>query len=301
MTLAKLSLLSFAIASTAFAQDSRGQIQGRVTDPSGAIISGATVRAVNTATNIATPVATNQTGDFLIPFLLPGTYKVSVEATGFKQWIRDGVGVQVNDRVTLNAALTVGSAAEAVSVTADAPLVDASSASLGTVVDQRRVSELPLKDGNPIMLSSLSPGVMNLSTGGWSRPFDNASPSAIAISGNRTGTNEFTLDGAPNTTGMGGNVAYIPPAGVVEEFKIQTATFDAANGFASGAVVNVSLKAGTNQLHGQLYEFFQNPVLNANSFFNNLSGQPRANVRQHRLSQPVPGVRSYLRVFHLAI
>lgn len=128
------------------------------------------------------------------------------------------------------------------------------------------------------MLSALSPGVMNLSTGGWSHPFDNASPSAIAISGNRTGTNEFTLDGAPNTTGAGGNVAYIPPAGVVEEFKIQTATFDATNGFASGAVVNISLKAGTNQLHGQLYEFFQNTVLNANSFFNNLC--PAA-PRQH--------------------
>ena len=282
MRIAKLFLLSFTLALAALAQDSRGQIQGRVTDPSGAVISGAAVRAVNTATNQATPVATNQTGDFLVPFLLPGTYKVSVAAAGFKQWIRDGVGVQVNDRITLNATLTVGSAAESVSVTGDAPLVDASSASLGTVVDQRRVSELPLKDGNPIMLSSLSPGVMNLSTGGWSRPFDNASPSAIAISGNRTGTNEFTIDGAPNTTGAGGNVAYIPPAGVVEEFKIQTATFDAANGFASGAVINVSLKSGTNQLHGQLYEFFQNPTLNANSFFNNLSGQARANIRQHR-------------------
>lgn len=166
MLIVKLILFSLAVVSAALAQDSRGQIQGRVTDPSGAVISGANVRAVNTATN----VATNQTGDFLIPFLLPGTYKVSVEAPGFKQRTRDGVGVQVNDRITLNAALTVGSATEAVSVTGDAPLVDASSASLGTVVDQRRVSELPLKDGNPIMLSSLSLGVMNLSTGHHRQP-----------------------------------------------------------------------------------------------------------------------------------
>ncbi len=278
-----------ALAAPLAAQDSRGQIQGRVLDPSGGAVQGAVVRAVNSATNVGTPVATNQTGDYLIPFLLPGTYTVTAEMAGFKKWVRDGVGVQVNDRVTLNVTLEVGSATETVRVTADAPLVDAASASLGTVVDQRRVGELPLKDGNPIMLSSLSPGVMNLSTGGWSRPFDNASPSAVAISGNRSGTHEFTLDGAPNTTGAGGNVAYIPPAGVVEEFKIQTATFDAANGFASGAVINVSLKSGTNRLHGQFYEFFQNEKTNANSFFNNLSNQKRALVRQNRFGASASG------------
>ena len=271
------------------AQDSRGQIQGRVTDPSGATVASISVRATNRATNISTAVTTSNSGDFLLPFLAPGTYEVTVEAQGFKKWVQRGVGVQVNDRITLNVSLEVGSLAETVSVSADAPLVDAASASLGTVIDQRRVLDLPLKDGNPIMLTSLSPGVMNLSTGGWSRPFDNASPSAVAISGNRSGTHEFTLDGAPNTTGGGGNVAYIPPAGVVEEFKIQTATFDAANGFASGAVINVSLKAGTNNLHGQLYEFFQNPVLNANSFFNNLSRQSRAIVRQNRYGGSASG------------
>jgi len=288
VTLRLFSVLAW-IAMPAAAQDARGQIQGRITDPSGAAVPGVTVRATNSATNIGTPVVSNQTGDYLLPFLLPGTYDVVAEVQGFKKWIRNGVGVQVNDRVTLNIPLEIGSSAESVSVSADAPLVDAASASLGTVVDQRRVAELPLKDGNPIMLSSLSPGVMNLSTGGWSRPFDNASPSAIAIAGNRSGTNEFTLDGAPNTTGAGGNVAYIPPAGVVEEFKIQTATFDASNGFASGAVINVSLKSGTNRLHGSLYEFFQHPKLNANSFFNNLSNQPRAIIRQNRFGGNASG------------
>ncbi len=287
--IARSTLLALSLTIAAFAQDSRGQIQGRLTDSSGAIIPGATVRATNSATNIGARAESNQTGDYIVPFILPGTYSVAIEAKGFKTWIREGVIVQVNDRVTLNAALEVGTATETVRVTADAPLVDASSASLGTVVDQRRVGELPLKDGNPIMLSSLSPGVMNLSTGGWSRPFDNASPSAMSISGTRSGTHEFTLDGAPNTTGAGGNVAYIPPAGVVEEFKIQTATFDAANGFASGAVINVSLKSGTNRLHGQFYEFFQNPAINANSFFNNASRQPRANVRQHRFGASASG------------
>lgn len=284
-----LGLVIATASIAAYAQDSRGQIQGRIQDVSGAVVSGAVVRAAHSSTNVASSALTNQTGDYSLPFLLPGIYSVTAELPGFKKWIRDGIGVQVNDRVTINIALEVGSAADSVHVSAAAALVDASSASLGSVIDQKRVLELPLKDGNPIMLSSLSPGVLNLSTGGWSRPFDNSSPSSIAIAGSRTGQNEFTLDGAPNTTGTTGNVAYIPPAGVVEEFKIQTATFDAANGFASGAVVNVSLKSGTNNLHGQFYEFFQNPVLNANSFFNNLSGQPRANIRQHRFGANANG------------
>ncbi len=284
-----IALCVFVFAQPVAAQDARGQIQGRVVDPSGAAVQGVTVRAVNTGTNVASLGETNQTGDYVLSFLLPGVYNLAVESAGFKKWIREGVGVQVNDRITLNVALELGAATESIRVVGETPLVDAASASLGTVVDQRRVLELPLKDGNPIMLSSLSPGVMNLSTGGWSRPFDNASPSAIAISGNRSGTHEFTLDGAPNTTGGGGNVAFIPPTGVVEEFKIQTATFDANNGFASGAVVNVSLRSGTNDLHGQFYEFLQNPVLNANSYFNNLSRQPRANIRQHRYGVSASG------------
>src|SRR5262245_41013827 len=131
----RLTLCALIAPAAGIGQDSRGQIQGRVTDPSGAVISGATVRAINSGTNVTSPAATNQTGDYQLPFLLPGTYTVVVEAHGFKKWIREAVGVQVNDRVTLNVSLEVGSASETVQVTAEASVVDASSASLGTVVD----------------------------------------------------------------------------------------------------------------------------------------------------------------------
>src|SRR5713226_7640350 len=107
---ARLLCCALTASTAVFGQDSRGQIQGRVMDPSGAVISGATVRAINTGTNVNSPAATNQTGDYQLPFLLPGTYNVIVEAHGFKKWMREGVGVQVNDRVTLNVALEVGSA-----------------------------------------------------------------------------------------------------------------------------------------------------------------------------------------------
>src|SRR6266540_698419 len=109
---ARLLFCALTISAAVFGQDSRGQIQGRVTDPSGAVISGATLRAINTGTNVNSPAATNQTGDYQLPFLLPGTYNVVVEAHGFKKWVREGVGVKVNDRVTLNVSLEIGSASE---------------------------------------------------------------------------------------------------------------------------------------------------------------------------------------------
>jgi hypothetical protein len=279
----------------AFAQETRGQILGRVVDPSGAVVVGVTVQAVNTATNVRTTAVTNQSGDYVLPFLVPGTYTVTVEAPGFKRFVQEGISVQVNDKVTLNVTLEIGPTTETVRVVSDAPLVDASTASMGQVVDHRRILELPLKDGNPIMLSSLAPGVLNLTTGGWTRPFDVGSPSSIAINGTRTGSNEFMLDGAPNIQRT--NVAYVPPPGVVEEFKIQTATFDASYGFTPGAAINVSLKAGTNAFHGQLYHFLQNPKLNANKFFSNRAGLPKAVIRQNRWGGSASGPVYLPRIF----
>ena len=269
------------------AQETRGQILGRVTDQSGAVVIGATVKAVNTGTNVATTAITNESGDYALPFLIPGTYNVYAQMAGFKDFEQEGIALRVADKLTLNISFQVGQASEKVLVVGTAPLVEASNASLGQVIDNRRISELPLKDGNPIMLSYLAPGVMNLSTGGWSRPFDNSSPSSISADGARTGTNEFTMDGAPNT--QRGNVAYIPPTEAVQEFKIQTATFDASMGYTSAAVINVSLKSGTNAVHGSAYEFLQNTNLNANSFFNNLNGIPKSPVKMNRWGTALGG------------
>jgi len=266
------------------AQDARGDILGRVSDPSGALVAGATVRAVRTATNVQSTVTTSETGDYTLAFLLPGEYEVSVEATGFKKFVQKGITVRVSEKTTLNLTLELGSIAETVMVVGEAPLVESASASLGQVVDQRRISELPLKDGNPIMLSHLSPGVLFTGNPAWSRPFDVGTASSMATSGSRSGTNEYTLDGAPNTGAMNGNVAYVPPTAVVQEFKIQTATFDASIGYAPGAAINVSLKSGTNELHGALHEFLQNTALGANSFFSNMAGRPRDINRQNRWS-----------------
>jgi hypothetical protein len=274
-------------AAGAYAQETRGQILGRVTDESGAVAVGAHIKAVNAATNVATTSVTNESGDYSLPFLIPGTYNVTAEVQGFRPFEQTGVIVRLADRVTLNIALQVGQTTERVQVMGNAPLIETANASLGQVVDNRRISELPLKDGNPIMLASLAPGVMNLSTGGWSRPFDNTSPSSITVNGSRSATHEFTLDGAPNT--QRGNVAYIPPAEAVQEFKIETAAFDASMGYSAGAVINVSLKSGTNNLHGSMYEFLQNTKLNANDFFNNLNRLPRTQLRLNRWGATASG------------
>ncbi|MEK7403489.1 MAG: carboxypeptidase-like regulatory domain-containing protein [Acidobacteriota bacterium] len=267
------------------AQETRGQVLGRVVDPSGAVVVGAGVRAVNAATNVRTAATTNETGDYILPFLNAGEYTVSVEMAGFKTFIQEGITVRIDDRVTLNVKLEIGATTESVRIVAEAPLVDSSSASLGQVVDHRRVLELPLKDGNPMMLSNLAPGVLNFSVGGQTRPYDLNSD--IAIDGTRRGQSQYTLDGAPNI--QRGNVAYIPPPGVVEEFKIQTATFDASYGHTPGAIINVSLKAGANELHGQAYEFLQNPHLNANKFFANRAGLPKAVLHVNRWGSSASG------------
>ena len=251
------------------AQEARGQILGRVTDPSGAVVVGAHVSTINAATNVETATTTNETGDYVLPLLIPGTYNVSVEMTGFRKSVQDGVPVRVADRIALNVSLQLGDTTQSVQVLAKVSLLDTESASMGSVVDRRQIAELPLKDGNPMMLSVLAPGVMSLVSGGWSRPFDNGQFTNLQVNGVRTGTAEFTIDGAPNTEHYEKTVAYVPPTEAVQEFKIQTSTFDASMGFSPSAVVNVSLKSGTNEVHGAAWGFIQNTALDANDFFNN--------------------------------
>lgn len=270
------SLCCFAIQ----AQDTRGQIIGRVEDASGAPVPGAAVRGVHVETNLASTAVTNNSGDYVLPFLIPGTYSVTVSKDGFRRFEQRGIDVQVDDKTAINVKLQVGSAAESVTIAADAPLIDTSDASMSITVDSKSIQELPLKDGNPLMLAELSPGVMNLATGGMTRPFDNGNSSAMAVNGTRSGTNEYKIDGAPNTGGGSGNVAYIPPPGVVSEVRVQTNPFDASSGFSTGASLNVSLKSGTNRIHGNLYSFLQNPV--ANAFFSNAAGLPKDDYRQLR-------------------
>jgi hypothetical protein len=260
-------------AASGLAQEFRGSITGRVLDNSGAAVASAAVTITNTATNVSSSTMTNESGDYTALYLIPGSYNVTVEATGFKKSTRQNIELRVGDKLQINLQLEVGNVSETVNVTSDAPLLETNSATAGQVIDRRRISELPLSDGNPFTLTRLAPGIGYVGDLKFSRPFDNNGTSDFISNGlSRVGGHEFTLDGIPNTDDNGSTsnrVAFIPPADAVQEFKVETASFDAQQGHGAGATVNVVLKSGSNRLHGTLYEYIRNDVLSANDFFLN--------------------------------
>ena len=264
----------------AWAQDFRGAITGRITDTSGGRLPGVTVTATNVATNVGSTTTTNGEGDYAILFLNPGTYSVAAELSGFKKLVRDGMEVRIGDRIGLDLTMDVGKMEETVSVTAESPLLETMSGSTGQVIDEKRIAMMPLSDGNPFVLARLVPGVAYNGDLKFSRPFDNGGTSGIAAEGS-TGGNEFTLDGSPNMAN-GRRVAFVPPAGAVQEFKVETASFDAADGHTAGATVNVTLKSGTNKLSGSGYTYYRSDSLAATDFFVNKTGGEKPSLKYKR-------------------
>jgi hypothetical protein len=280
-------LLVVTAGAALWAQDYRGQITGRILDPTGAAIPSATIAVTNVATNSASNTQADEQGNYTALYLPPGQYVVTVEAPGFKKMIRAGIEVRVADQLKLDLTMEVGATQESVTVTAEAALLETTTASAGQVIDTRRIQDLPLSDGNPFVLHRLAPGVIYTGDLKFSRPFDNAGTSSITVDG-APGGNEFTLDGSPNMA-SGRRVAFVPPRDVVEEFKVETASFDAQDGHTAGGTVNVALKSGTNDLHGTLYEFLRNDKLSANDFFLNRSGRPRDTLRYNLWGGTVGG------------
>lgn len=252
MRILYLAFVCALAAGSAWAQESRGAISGKVTDQQGAVVPGALVLVTNTETNLSFRTSTNQTGYFEANLLNPGTYSVSVEAPGFKKSVRGGLELSVAGRLQIAVQLEVGQVTETVQVTAEAPLLDTTTASGGRIIDNRQIMELPFSDMNPFALATIAPGMQWTGQPEYRRPFDNAGTSSFNTMGG-VGSNEYTIDGAP-VTGTGRRVGFVPPSDAVEEFKLETATFDAAYGHTSGATVNVMTKAGTNTYHGSLYD-----------------------------------------------
>lgn len=261
-------LLSLTAIAAVTAQEFRGSITGQITDQSGAAVPNASITITSAATNTSTAATTNEEGNYTVPYLTPGQYIMIVEATGFKRLVRQNVEVRVGDKLSLDLALETGGVEETVTVSGEStPLLDSATATVGQVIDRRRISELPLSDGNPFTLTRLTPGVAYTGDLLFARPFDNGGTSSIVTDG-APGGNEFTLDGIPNQA-SGRRVAFVPPADAVQEFKVTTVTFDAQQGHTAGAGVDVTLRSGANQFFGTLYEFVRNDVLSANDFFVN--------------------------------
>ncbi|HEX9368903.1 MAG TPA: TonB-dependent receptor [Vicinamibacterales bacterium] len=274
-------LCALAAASLdASAQDFRGGITGRILDPSNGRLPGVTVTVTNAATNVASTTVTNGEGDYAVLFLNPGTYKVTAELSGFKKVVRDGIEVRIGERIDVNLTLDVGRVEETVSVTAESPLLATTTGSTGQVIGEKMIEMMPLSDGNPFTLARLAPGIAYNGDLKFSRPFDNGGTSGI-VTGGAPGGNEFSLDGSPNMAN-GRRVAFVPPAGAVQEFKVETASFDAASGHTAGANVNVTLKSGTNALKGSAYGYYRSDKLAKSDFFVLKNNAPKPKLAYKR-------------------
>ncbi|MBI3208797.1 MAG: carboxypeptidase regulatory-like domain-containing protein [Candidatus Solibacter usitatus] len=265
-------LIFFLLASCAWSQEFRATVTGRVSDPSGAPISGAVVTVKNTGTNSASVARTDTQGNYTVPFLQLGSYEVGVEAPGFRKALRTNVELNVNQNLTLSFRLELGGVTQEVTVTSEAPILEDATADRGGVIDAEAIREYPLNGRNPFMLAMLAPGVDFNGSLAYQRPFDNGAIAEWGINGSNRNT-EFLMDGAPNNAQAGGNnLAYVPPVDSVREFKIQTNSYDAQYGRSGGGSVNVVLKSGENPFHGAVYEYMRRNWLDANSFQNNARG-----------------------------
>jgi hypothetical protein len=267
-------------------QDPRGFVRGTVMDNSGAVIPGAKVRATNNETGVVALATANDAGLYSIPYLIPGFYRLTVEHQGFKSFVRDKIEVRVSETVEVPITLEVGAVTETVEVKAESPALETASASLGQIMDQRRISELPQRGANPLELTLLTPGVANTTNLRLRKSMAPEATSDISADGAGRFNNEFQIDGISNTAADRGRgyarVAFAPPASAVREFKMQTAAYDASVGHTMGSVVNVSTASGTNDVHGEAHWWLRHSALDAPNFFNNKNNTPRPVYQDNR-------------------
>ena len=267
-----LACLAVLQTATALAQEFRGAILGRITDPSGAVIPGGAVKVTNEATSVTVETRSNAEGNYNVPFLLPGRYKVSAEAPGFRTTVQPGVIVQVNDRIALNMTLQVGAISEAIVVTAESPQLQTASADLGQVVDRVFLDRLPATGRSVLAFADMAPGVLSSSSGGWPGGVTSNDQNKIAVNGGN-GTdkgNDITVDGVPALAPRQAGLAVgIPMSDAVQEFKVITTMFDASLGRSNGGALAITTRSGTNEYHGAGYYFTEKAALDANSWTNN--------------------------------
>jgi hypothetical protein len=273
-------------------QETRGTIRGTISDPNGQAVPNAVVRVIDPSRGSTKSFTTNNDGFYQATFLIPGTYQIVVEASGFKKSIRDSVILEINGAVKADMALEVGGAQETVTVTSDIPALNTENASLGQVIDGRRIEELPLVHGDPYTLIGLSAGVTYTGSTRLDRPFEPTHIVGFAVDGTRGNRSDLTIDGAPSTATANANeviATYVPPSDIVQEFKVQTATFDSQFGNTEGGVTSISIKSGTNSLHGSAYYFAEPGTWAANDFFGNSRGQARPESKSDRFGGYISG------------
>ena len=252
--------LSALFAAMSIGQDTRAKVQGLVTDSSNAVVGGATVTLRNEDTAVQAQQQTSQAGVYLFDFVLPGHYTVTVEMSGFKQYLQRNILVQARGDVTVNAMLDVGNTRETVTVEASPVAVQFNTTSMALTLDTKMANSLPVINRNPFLLVALNPAVVVNSTNEQS-PYHHWAANQFDVGGNTDRKNDIILDGAPSMTAQ--KSSYTPPMDAVQEVNLQQNAVDAEFGHSSGGVISMQLKSGTNEFHGTAYYLGRNPALNA--------------------------------------
>jgi hypothetical protein len=287
MTVHKLVLLCFIATLPVLAQTATAELSGNVTDSTGAVVANARITATNPSTGFSREVRTNQSGAYVFTILQPGVYNLAAEAPGFRKTVQNNIELQVNQRADVDIQMQLGQLTETVEVTGAAPLLEAESSTLGTVVNSQLTAELPLNGRNFVQLATLSPGVngTGYSVSGTimsgTRPDDRRPGTEIFSNGNREGSNDFLFDGLDDNDRLTLSIVYRPGVDAIKEFKVQTNLFSADQRGNSGAVVDVVTKSGTNDWHGSAFEFLRNSAMDARNYFN-AKGTPFPSFRYNQ-------------------
>ncbi|MBL8177894.1 MAG: TonB-dependent receptor [Bryobacterales bacterium] len=271
-------------ASFAAAQSFTGRIVGTVSDTSGGVIGGAQVKAIDAGTNRTVLAISNADGNYAFNELPRGEYVVEVSSQGFKNFVRKGIQLAIGQQARVDVRMEVGNVAESVEVVADASLLETVDSVVGKVVDNKRITELPLNSRNVFSLLYLTPGV----TGSVSSTYS----TGFAVNGARNSMLDILVDGVstahPTVNGFSGNSTF-PPVEAIAEFKVMGSNYSAEFGRSNGGIVNVVYKSGTNDLHGSLFEFLRNSKLDANDFFNNANNRRLGSFKRNQFGGMVNG------------
>jgi hypothetical protein len=283
------------------AQSTYGSIVGTITDPSGGVIPGASATFTNLGTAEKRAGVTDSNGTYRFVNLVPGRYRLEVEAKGFKRLTREPIVVEVQAAVRIDAALQVGNISETVEVTAETPLLQTESSSLSQAIEGRHVADMPLNGRNAMNLIALVPGVVqqgssagasvgNQQSATTGTHTKNEGWSNYQVGGGVAGQGATFLDGSPLNVGGGGNsIGLVPVQEAIQEFRVVTSNVSAEFGRFSGGVINMVTKSGSNEWHGSAYEYLRNRVLNANYFFMNAAGKDRGPWVQNQFGGALGG------------
>ncbi len=267
------------------AQQTTGNIRGTVTDPSGAVVVGAAVTARQAETGLSRETTTDRSGSYILLELPIGHYHLQVEAKGFREYLQDGITLNVNETASVSPRLALGSEKQQVLVRADAKLIEPTVTSMGKVVEQRELEDLPLNGRNFSQLGLLQPGVVPLTPGIAEAGGSLRNGQAYAVNGQRPESNSFLIDGANNFNGVDGGFVLKPPVDAISEFRIITLNANAEFGGALGSTTNIITRSGTNQLHGTLWEFLRNDAVDANNYF----AQTKEPLKQNQFGATIGG------------